>query len=63
MMNPGDIMYGDNARGWKLLWNVGGDHWIAYWVVPESQQLPGVSTPLHVVDVSLLTPAPKVSDA
>ena len=54
-MKKGDIVYGENNRQWKLVQDNGDGLWLAHVWTPESSHIPGISPPLHLVNVKYMT--------
>lgn len=48
---------------WRLVQQIDGDLWFAHTVVADSMHMKGVSTPIHVINVSHLEEAPDVENA
>ena len=62
-MIPGKIYMQNNNRMWRLVQQIDGDLWFAHTVVADSLHMKGVSTPIHVINVSHLEEAPDVENA
>jgi len=60
---PGKLYMQDNNRMWRLVQQLDGDLWFAHTIVADSLHMKGVSTSIHVINVSYMEEAPDVENA